>query len=177
MESQKIEIIRSERRKKTIQGKEINGKIYVYLPAGMSKEEEKKWIDAIIKKMERKKRRQKLNSDEALFKRAQEINKKYFDGRLKFDIKYVTNQNTRFGSCTPENKTIRLSHRLADMPQWVIDYVIIHELAHLLHPNHSKKFWELVNRYKYAERARGYLIAVGMASDEEVNNRTISESG
>jgi hypothetical protein len=103
-----------------------------------------------------------------LVKSAQEINRKYFDGKLKFEIKYVTNQNSRFGSCTPKNKTIRISDRLADMPHWIRDYVIIHELAHLIHPNHSKNFWELVNQYRYVERARGYLMAVGMASDEEV---------
>jgi hypothetical protein len=134
----------------------------------MSEEEEKKWIDRIIKRMEKRKRKQKLNTDGLLVKRVREINKKYFDGKLKFDIRYVTNQNSKFGSCTPANKTIRISDRLADMPRWVGDYVIIHELAHLIHPNHSKRFWELVNHYKYAERARGYLMAVGMEADEEV---------
>ncbi|HDH81753.1 MAG TPA: M48 family peptidase, partial [Thermoplasmatales archaeon] len=77
------------------------------------------------------------------------------------------NQGRRFGSCTPEDKKIRISDRLADMPPWVRDYVIVHELAHLIQPDHSKKFWELVNRYRYAERARGYLMAVGMESDDE----------
>ena len=163
-----IEIIRSEKRKKTIQAKEANGKLYVYLPDGMSEEVEKRWIDNILRKMEKKKRRQKLNSDGSMVQRAHEINKKYFDGKLKFEIRYVTNQNSKFGSCTPANKTIRISDRLADISGWVRDYVIIHELAHLIHPNHSKKFWELVNHYKYAERARGYLMAIGMNDDEEV---------
>jgi hypothetical protein len=168
MKYKNVEIIRSEKRKKTIQAKDVNGKLFIYLPNDMSKEEEKKWIDKIIERMEKRKRKRKLNSDGQLVERASELNRKYFDGKLKFDIKYVTNQNSRFGSCTPDDKTIRISDRLADMPQWVRDYVIIHELAHLIHPNHSKKFWELVNRYKYVERAKGYLIAVGMASDDKV---------
>ncbi len=168
MKYRNVEIIRSERRKKTIQAKEVNGTLRIYFPADLSKEEEKKWIDEITEKMEKKKRKRKLNTDGQLVERARELNRKYFDGKLRFEIKYVTNQKSRFGSCTYENKTIRISDRLADMPQWVRDYVIIHEITHLIHPNHSKKFWELVNRYKRAERAKGYLIAVGMASDEKV---------
>ncbi len=145
----------------------MDGRIYVYLPEGLSKEEEKKYVDELVEKIEKRKRRRKLNDDGLLIERAQELNKKYFDGKLEFRIKYVTNQNSKFGSCTPSTKTIRISDRLADMPSWVRDYVIIHEMAHLIQPNHSKKFWELVNRYKYTERARGYLIAVGMEEDEK----------
>ena len=170
MNRKNIKIIRSEKRKKTIQARDINGVLHVYLPAGMGEDEEKKWIDAVIKRMENRRKRHALNSDDSLKKRAREINKKYFGGKLEFEIRYVTNQNKRFGSCTHMDKTIRISHRVADMPQWVRDYVIIHELAHLIHPNHSKKFWELVNQYKYTERARGYLMAMGMASDEKVSD-------
>ncbi len=166
MRGKDIEIVRSRKRKKTVQAREENGKIYVYLPAGMSREEEKKYVDEIVKKMERRKRRRELNSDESLSRRAQELNEKYFGGKLEFEIKYVTNQSRRFGSCTPQDKKIRISDRLVDMPSWVRDYVIVHELAHLIQPDHSKKFWEMVNRYKYTERARGYLMAVGMESDD-----------
>ncbi|KAA0002586.1 MAG: M48 family metallopeptidase [Thermoplasmata archaeon] len=166
MRGKDIEIVRSRKRKKTVQAREENGKIYVYLPAGMSREEEKKYVDELVKKMERRKRRRELNSDESLSRRAQELNEKYFGGKLEFEIKYVTNQSRRFGSCTPQDKKIRISDRLADMPSWVRDYVIVHELAHLIQPDHSKKFWEMVNRYKYTERARGYLMAVGMESDD-----------
>ncbi len=168
MKPPNVEIIRSKKRKKTVQAKEVNGKLYVYLPAGMDEGKEKKYIDRIVRKVEERKRRQKLNDGESLVRHARELNKRYFEGKLKFDIKYVTNQNSRFGSCTTEDGTIRISDRLADMPSWVRDYVIVHELAHIIQPNHSKKFWELVNRYKYTERARGYLMAVGMESDDEV---------
>ena len=144
----------------------MDGRIYVYLPEGLSKEEEKRYVDELVEKVEKRKRRQKLNDDGSLTRRAQELNEKYFDGKLEFRIKYVTNQSSKSGSCTPATKTIRISDRVADMPPWVRDYVIIHELAHLVQPNHSREFWKLVNRYRYAERARGYLIAVGMGEDE-----------
>ena len=144
----------------------MDGRIYVYLPEGLSKEEEKRYVDELVEKVENRKRRQKLNDDGSLTRRAQELNEKYFDGKLEFRIKYVTNQSSKSGSCTPATKTIRISDRVANMPPWVRDYVIIHELAHLVQPNHSREFWKLVNRYRYAERARGYLIAVGMGEDE-----------
>jgi hypothetical protein len=87
----------------------------------------------------------------------------YFKGELRIAaVEYVTNQNKRFGSCSTRTRQIRLSHRLAAAPGWVRDYVLVHELAHLVHPNHGKRFWALVNKYPLSERARGYLMAVGM---------------
>ena len=113
------------------------------------------------------KKRKLIGDEKLLIERAKRINKKFFNGSLDFTIKYVSNQNKRFGSCTPETKMIRISDRVAKMPSWVQDYVILHELTHLIHPNHSKEFWDKVNEYKYTERAKGYLIAVGMNKDEE----------
>jgi len=167
MNQTNVKIIRSTKRRKTIQAKMVNGKLWIYLPANITKTKEQRWIEQMKKRFDKRKRRQKLNSDERLQKRTQEINKQYFNGILDFEIKYVTNQTSKFGSCTPRTKMIRVSDRIATMPQWVQDYVIIHELAHLIYTNHSKKFWEKVYQYKYTERAKGYLIAVGMNSDEQ----------
>ncbi|MFQ6135591.1 MAG: M48 family metallopeptidase [Candidatus Hydrothermarchaeales archaeon] len=163
----KIEIIRSPRRKKTISAKLFGEELRVYLPAGLTKAEEEEWIDKVIKSMERRKLRRELNADEGLKERAQELNHRYFGGKLKISsVEYVTNQNRRHGSCDHKKGTIRISYRLAEMPPWVRDYVIVHELAHLIYPNHSKAFWKAVNQYKYAERARGFLIAKDMEKDK-----------
>lgn len=168
MNQANVKIIRSAKRKRTIQAKMVKGKLWIYLPSGMTKAEEQKWIKEMTERFEKQKQRQKLNSNGMLQKRAQQLNKQYFNDVLDFDIQYVTNQTSKFGSCTPRTKIIRVSDRIATMPQWVQDYVVIHELAHLIHPNHSKKFWEKVYQYKYTERAKGYLIAVGMKSDEKL---------
>ncbi|PNX54254.1 MAG: hypothetical protein BV458_00105 [Thermoplasmata archaeon M9B2D] len=172
MISSQITILRSKRRKKTIQTKYEPGHLWIYLPFGMSAKEEQKWIERMIQRVEQRQKKQTLQkSDRWLMQRAKELNKKYFDARLCFSIKFVMNQNTLYGSCTSFDRTIRISERVKNMPLWVQDYIIIHELTHLLYPNHSKKFWEKVNQYKYAERARGYLIAIGAQNDET------SESG
>jgi predicted metal-dependent hydrolase len=95
------------------------------------------------------------------------LNERYFNGRFHWQsIRYVSNQNGRFGSCTPSRGTIRLSDRLVAMPTWVRDYVIVHELAHLEEANHGPRFWQLVNHYPLAERARGYLMAIGLEEME-----------
>ncbi len=168
MNQDKIKIIRSKKRKKTIQAKIVDGKLWIYLPAGLTHKEEEKWISTMIEKNETRKHRQKLNTNGMLQKRANDLNKQYFNNGLDFNIKFVTNQTSKFGSCTPETKVIRISDKIISMPRWVQDYIIIHELAHLIHPDHSKEFWKKVYQYKYVERAKGYLIAVGLTSDEKV---------
>jgi len=162
-----VKIIRSPRRKRTVQAKQVNGTILVYLPTGMTAQEENRWIQQMVQLMQKKNQRRTVRSDEALKKRAQELNKAYFHGILRFSIWFVANQKSRFGSCSSRTRAIRISERVATMPRWVQDYIIIHELAHLIHPNHSRRFWDVVNQYKYAERARGYLIAVGLEQHNE----------
>lgn len=157
-----VEVIRSARRKKSVSARLENGTLVVRAPAGMNNAELTPIINKLRRRME--KRVTPLpQTDADLEKRAQELNRQYFHGRLRWhSIRFVTNQQKRFGSCTPANGTIRLSHRLATMPTWVRDYVIIHELAHLLEANHGARFWKLVNQYPLTERARGYLMAVGL---------------
>jgi hypothetical protein len=153
------EIIRSKKRKKTVQAKIVDNILHIYLPAGMSKKEESKWIQKMKSQIRRKQRKHQLNSTDTLQKRAAFINNQYFNGELDFSIQFVTNQTTKHGSCTPASKSIRISDAISDYPQYVQDYLIMHELTHLIYPNHSKAFWKKVNEYPYVERAKGFLHA------------------
>lgn len=140
----------------------------VQAPASISEAELQPIIDKLHQRFQKRRAKESLD-DQALHRRAQELNRQYFEGKLKWkSIRWVTNQNSRVGSCTPINETIRISHRLATMPAFVRDYVIVHELAHLLEANHGPKFWKLVNRYLKTERARGYLMAVGLEEIDEL---------
>lgn len=161
-----VEVRRSDRRHRTVSARLRDGKLVVYLPARMSRAEEERWVKTMLERFEARRLRSRLNTEGDLQRRATELNRLYFGGRLKWSsLKYVTNQNTRYGSCSPGEGTIRISAALADMPRWVRDYVLVHELAHLEQPNHSKEFWALVNRYPLTERARGYLMAKGMEEE------------
>jgi predicted metal-dependent hydrolase len=161
-----IRIIRSKRRKKTVSAREVNGQFIVRAPANMSDSDLQPIVENLQQRWQRRQARSDLN-DKVLQRRAQALNQKYFKGKLKWtSLKWVTNQNSRYGSCTPADGTIRLSHRLATMPRFVLEYVIIHELAHLIEANHGDRFWALVNQYPKTERARGYLMAVGLEEIE-----------
>lgn len=162
-----VKIIRSERRVKTVDARIVDGVFVVRAPAHISDAELEPIVQRLLARYERRKAREQLD-DAALARRARTLNKRYFDGKLKWkSIKWASNQNKVAGSCSAGKGTIRISHRLAEMPAFVRDYVIVHELAHLKEPNHSPRFWKLVNRYPKAERARGYLMAMGMERMDE----------
>lgn len=163
MAKRKVEVIRSARRRKTVEARREGATVVVRVPAQLSRGETKRWVDRMVDRIEETEAVVRATRDTNLEARARVLHERYFNGRPRFNnIRYVTNQRGRYGSCTPEDGTIRLSIALSDYPEWVRDYVIVHELAHLRVADHSSHFWQLVGRYPHAERARGFLIAKGL---------------
>jgi predicted metal-dependent hydrolase len=155
-----VEVRRSARRRRTVSAYREGDRTIVLIPARMSAAEEKRWVVLMLDKLAAQESRRMLG-DEELAARAEQLSAQYLGGRAAPDIvRWVTNQNSRWGSCTPAEGSIRLSHRLQGMPEYVIDYVLLHELAHLLVPGHGPRFWELLDGYPRTERARGYLEGV-----------------
>ena len=155
-----IEVRRSARRKRSIQVRREGAKTIALVPAHVPVAEADEVIARLIERLDRRERRNQV-SDDDLLARATALSTAYLDRRaVPASVRWVSNQNSRWGSCTTNEKTIRLSDRLIGMPLWVIDYVLIHELAHLLEANHGKKFWALVNAYPQTERAKGFLEGV-----------------
>ena len=166
-----VKIKRSAKRVKTVSAREVNGILEVSAPAHLSEKELQPIIDQLRKRIA-KRQHHKTLSDAGLEQMAARLNEQYFRGELTWEsIAWSARQNKRYGSCTPSSKTIRVSHRLATMPRFVQEYVVMHELAHLVEGNHGSRFWKLVNRYPRAERARGYLMAVGL---EELDDLELS---
>ena len=156
-----VEVRRSRRRRRTVSAyRDDNGTVVVLIPARMSKAEEREWVATMVARLEKSERRSRP-SDASLARRAATLSQRYLEGLARpVSVRWVSNMRSRWGSCTSADRSIRLSHRLQPLPGWVIDYVLLHELAHLLEPNHSKAFWALVQRYPRAERARGFLEGV-----------------
>ena len=164
----RVEVRRSARRRRTVSAyRDEDGTLVVLLPARMSRAEEQQWVEVMLDRVERSERRRRP-SDADLEKRAAQLSERYLEGLARPQaVRWVTNQSQRWGSCTPADGSIRLSARLQGMPAWVVDYVLLHELAHLLESGHTPTFWRLVERYPKAERARGFLEGVALASGQE----------
>lgn len=155
-----VEVRRSARRRKSVSAYREGDRTIVLIPARMSEAEERRWVGVMLDKLAAQENK-RVPGDTGLVERAGRLSAEYFDGRARpVSVRWVTNQNTRWGSCTPVEGSIRLSHRLQGMPEYVIDYVLLHELAHLLVPGHGPGFWRLLEAYPRTERARGYLEGV-----------------
>ena len=165
-----VEVRRSSRRRRTVTAYRESGRTVVLIPAAFSRAEEQRWVAQMVAKLQTReeRRRRSLGGDDELMARAQALSAAHLDGVPQpASVRWVDNQNRRWGSCTPADRSIRLSSRLRAMPEYVVDYVLVHELVHLLEPGHNEHFWSLVARYPRAERARGFLEGIEQAGTGE----------
>jgi len=163
-----VRVVRSARRLKTVSARLLDWQtLEIRAPATLPEAELRRFVQRFVEQaMEMRRKMRHFHSDERLEQRALRLNQTLFGGALRWrSIRFAANQRKSFGSCTPALGTIRISKRLAEAPSFVLDYVIVHELAHLREPNHSRAFWDLVYRYDKTERARGYLMALQMEED------------
>ena len=149
-----VVVIRSPKRRKTAQARMVDGHLEVRIPARSSKAEERRLVEVFRRRYERA----GTSTGIDLTARAKKLAKQ-LDLPVPTEIRWATNQAHRWGSCTPSTGVIRISDRMAEFPPWVVDHVIVHELAHLVERRHGPAFQALANRYPLAERAEGYLLA------------------
>lgn len=168
-----VEVRRSARRRRTVSAYEQDGRLVVLIPASFTRSQERQWVDRMRERLAAKRSRP-VAGDAELTRRARELSRQYLAGAAEpASVRWVANQHRRWGSCTPATATIRISEHVRPMPGWVLDYVLLHELAHLLEPGHGPRFWALLAGYPRLERARGYLEGVaataglGIEADRE----------
>ena len=149
-----VEVTRSRRRRRTVEASIVDGVIQVRAPATMSETELASHVSELVTRLERRYRSEGID----LERRARTLADR-FDLPRPDSIVWA-DQRSRWGSCTTTTRAIRISNRLAAYPPWVLDYVIVHELAHLVVEGHDARFHAVVDRYPLAERARGFLMAV-----------------
>lgn len=174
-----VEVRRSARRRRTVSAYRDGDRTVVLIPARFSKAEERRWVAEMLARLQARDLRRvrgPRSSDAALLLRARQLAETVLDGRPDpVSVRWVSNMASRWGSCTPTDGTIRISARLREMPGWVLDYVLVHELAHLLVPGHGEDFWDLVGAYPRAERARGYLEGVAAAAHLDMSDEPPAE--
>ncbi len=162
-----IRVIRSRRRRRTISARMEGECLLVRAPQAMSEADLGPVITRLREQVERRIRRRREAMSEDLRDVFERLNRRYFGGRLAVrSIAWSDVQRKRYGSCNPASGSIRISRHLSAMPLWVRDYVVVHEMCHLLESGHGPAFRDLVDRYRLAERARGYLLAKDFEGDE-----------
>ena len=152
-----LEIHRSPRRRRSVSAAFVADRIVVRVPAGIESGHEQELIDGIVAKVVRRHRATRVADDHELLRRAHRLADRYLDGVRPVSVAWSNRMRRRHGSCSAHDGTIRLSSELAEHPDWVLDAVLVHELAHLLEPNHSAAFHALANRHPDQRRADAYL--------------------
>lgn len=162
-----VVVRRSARRHRTVSATRRDGAIEVAIPATFTARQEREWVRRMVERLGRQEARTQ-RGDEDLVRIARELSRDHFEDRARpTRVTWSSRQHTRWGSCTPADGTIRISERVRAMPEWVLRYVLVHELAHLFEGDHGPAFQALVARYPHSERARGFLDGVSFAEHQE----------
>lgn len=160
-----VEVRRSRKRVRTVSAWREGDRTIVAIPARFTRTQEREWVRRMLARLAAQERRRRPSDDE-LAVRAADLSTRYLGGRATpTSVAWSSNQGRRWGSCTPSDGTIRISDRVRGMPRWVLDYVLLHELAHLLHAGHGPGFWALLESYPRTERAKGFLEGVSFMRD------------
>lgn len=152
-----LEIHRSTRRRRSASAHAKDGVVVVRLPAGLARDEEERMVTQLVRKVTGRVRADALGGDAELERRARRLADRYLDGVQPSAVTWSGRMARQLGSCTPSTGEIRVSREVASYPDWVRDYVLLHELVHLRVDDHSAAFHDLLSRYPRAERARGWL--------------------
>jgi hypothetical protein len=163
-----VEVRTSTRRRKTSEAKWVGERIVVTLPAHLSGATRATTISWLVDRLVARHPLRSAIGDDELMARALILSARYASGLRPTSVRWVTNQSARWGSCSFHSGEIRLSHRLRSVPQWVLDAVLVHELAHLRHPNHSPAFHQLANAYPRHGEAGIFLAGYGLGLSDSI---------
>lgn len=128
--------------------------------------EREKWIESARQKIINRPKNTDINLSDEMIKKSKQKAKEILPNKVEYysglmdlyptSIK-ITSAKTRFGSCSYKN-SICFSYRLMLYPDDAIDYVVVHELAHIKYKNHSKNFYKLIEKYMPDYRERQKLL-------------------
>ena len=157
-----IEVRASTARVKSATARFEGNRFVVLVPAHLSVSEREEMVTALLRRAT--KRRATLHtSDAELFERALALAPAYVGTARPQSVRFVANQRTRWASCSAGSGEIRISDRLRGAPQWVLDVVVIHELCHLVHLDHSPAFHSLADRAPRKRDAEMFLLGLAFA--------------
>lgn len=163
-----VEVRTSTRRRKYATAFWQGDGIVVVLPARMARAERDAMVETLVQRVLRH-RPNAGASDDALAARAAALADRYLDGVRARSVRWSPQQRRRWGSCTLETRDIRISELLRPTPTWVVDAVLVHELAHLLEHSHGARFRTLASRYERMGDADQFLAGYALGLDRALD--------
>ncbi len=162
-----VRVLRSRKRKRSVSARLVEGVLELTVPSWLSDGEAKDFVDRMQARFARK----RTHAASDLTKRAAVLATRY-DLPAPSSVRWVSNQNSRWGSCSIDDGSVRLSDRMIGMPEWVVDAVLVHELAHLVHADHGAAFKALEARYERQVEASAFLDGVVWAGGQRPTSET-----
>ncbi|MBX3085395.1 MAG: M48 family metallopeptidase [Anaerolineae bacterium] len=153
----------------------LNGEtVKLRVPRNITRTDLERLIQDIVPRILKQRKRAARTSDVNLMERAAAINAAYFNNELSWNsIRWVSNMQHRLGSCTTGGTTdgdIRISDRIRRWPQYVVDYILAHEICHRKYPNHSQEFWDYLASYPHTQKAIGFIEGIGYAEGRSADD-------
>jgi predicted metal-dependent hydrolase len=167
---------------KNVNARLVGDELRVSAPPRIPDEELDRIIHRLGSRLVRRDRARTVNGEDDALALARRVAGRFPQPPEVAAASFSTNQNARWGSYSTGTRTIRLNAALRQMPAWVLEAVVAHELAHVFHPDHSDEFWRLLRSVcPETDRARAFLEGVswiGRSWDEiPAVERTLLRSG
>ena len=184
MREPRVDVVRSAKRRRGASAGLRGGRIVVRVPAGMPGRDEQMLVERLVARLvdrasaqvevpsvasmaaslpdrvEARPTRQPRGprGDVELVARADAVADRWLDGMRARDVRWSHRMESRWASCSVATARVRVSHRLADAPDQVLDQILLHELAHLIVADHSPAFQALINRDPAREAVDAWLV-------------------
>ena len=154
-----LEVVR--KRVKNVNARLRGSTLSVSAPHGIPGRELDELIRRLAGRLVRRARAAEVNTDEAAATMARKVAARFADPPEIAEVRFTTATQARWGSYSRRTGIVRLSAALRQMPPWVLEAVLAHELAHTVHLDHSPAFWELLRSVcPETDRARAFLDGV-----------------
>ena len=158
-----IELALSLERKrvKNVNARHVGRQLPISAPTTIPDHARGEIVVSLARRLLRRVRSRELNAADEALALARRIAARFPQPIAVAEVGFVTTQRSRWGSYSRRTGTIRLHAALRQMPAWVLEAVVAHELAHVVHLDHSPAFWALVRRVCPAtDRANAFLDGV-----------------
>jgi predicted metal-dependent hydrolase len=169
-----IEVRTSARRKKTGAAHWSGDNIVVVLPERVRGKERQRLIDELVNQLLNQ-RPHAVSGDAALEERAVVLADLYVDGVRPARVTWSAAQTRVWATCAPATREIRLSTSLRPCPEWVVDAVLVHELAHLIEADHTAAFWDIARRHPRQDESETFLAGYALGMGRRVSSADVGD--